>query len=298
MSVLLPVPGSDMSATYDYLTQTLTVEAKGTIQGWFAGAFVKKDIWFGGLRYSIRGFSNGVPPIEVPDFTTIDAKYKDHIHLPLDHFNSKNVTVETGLGTFYVEIVYLMLGVGPVKTHPTNGYKTAAAAATTTEGEEPSAVVATNGTSTIDEPAVTATTTTSSDNADTAVGGKLIKDDSIVTDVLPPIHQNLLAPPSTLQISSPIPVTIALPEIKAYIDISFNPVFFRLLDTRYAAGSIIWTVGWAKLPLGLGENPQPIDVITTVVNQADPKNISTSRNVQSYFINFVVLAGAATEKAE
>ncbi|KAK3368689.1 hypothetical protein B0H63DRAFT_535148 [Podospora didyma] len=151
------------------------------------------------------------------------------------------VIIETALGTFKVPIQKIQWSVKSA-TDPN---------ATRTTAETNFAIAKDNGD--VDGP---------------TDGVESIKDDTVFTDVVTPIHRALPAF-GTLEITAEIPVTI--PEAKAIVTISANPLFFNLISSK--------TI---------------IDVITTIITpQTPPLPPIVSRTVQPYNVTYVILPTAA-----
>ncbi|KAK0721612.1 hypothetical protein B0T26DRAFT_673415 [Lasiosphaeria miniovina] len=89
-SILVPLPESGFKAVYVTKTKTLTV---------FAGR--KRDVLFGGLKFSLRGFPGGFPETSEQ---VIETWIKLHISLPAEHFQSDTVTCQSATGTYHVNI--------------------------------------------------------------------------------------------------------------------------------------------------------------------------------------------------
>jgi len=105
---LIPFSPPRIEALYDTKFKLLIVTLKGEIDGFWLGASLSRDDHFvGGLKFLFEGYPGGLG--EKPK-QLIELKYELHINLPLDHFNSKSVLVETGTATYTVEIHYTGLG--------------------------------------------------------------------------------------------------------------------------------------------------------------------------------------------
>ncbi|KAL0940055.1 uncharacterized protein CTRU02_206665 [Colletotrichum truncatum] len=105
-------------------------------------------------------------------------------------------------------------------------------------------------------------------------------------DVLPPI-QKFLTGDAELFITAQIPKTE--PSGKASVEPSFNPQFLKLVDSIYEDGAINWTFQWAELPLGEDQNPQLIEIITTVSNGYAGPPVQTWQTRQGYSVHLVLL---------
>ncbi|KAK4464347.1 hypothetical protein QBC42DRAFT_295160 [Cladorrhinum samala] len=114
-------------------------------------------------------------------------------------------------------------------------------------------------------------------------------------DVLPPINKPLPGS-GTLNLTADAPARrlgLGAPEVT--VDISFNHEFFKLVDASVSDGVLTWKIKWAQLPLGEGETPQIIKVITTT-RYIDARAI-TPRIVQPYIVDFVLFKGEETSGA-
>ncbi|KAJ3545673.1 hypothetical protein NM208_g2397 [Fusarium decemcellulare] len=241
MASPVPVPKKDISAEYCVRDRILTLRAKGELPSFILTPSFHREVFAGGLRFSLIAFRTGLgKPKQVP----FDVDFKLPILLPMDHFNSKSVTVDTSLGTFDIPIKYDWPGPGPVIP------------------------------------------TEEANDATPATTGGHPKEGSIFRDVLPPINLALLAD-SELPITAIIPKTTG--DAKSYVDISFNEEYFKLVKSSVIDGSIRYDLKWAKLPTGEGENPQFIDVTTSIWNGEVGPIAKTSHILQPYIIHFVVL---------
>ncbi|RGP70105.1 hypothetical protein FSPOR_4217 [Fusarium sporotrichioides] len=254
MAAFVPFPESGLSATYSPWTKTLLLEAKGKVPGYLAGAFIQREDWVGGLRFSLRAFPllfpEGFPP---PSPKQIDATLKVPIQLPLSWLNSKTVLFETANGVYNITIEYLLEGVGPAHP-PKNGL-------TSSNGNGQS-----NG-----------QTDGQTD------GGR------IIGSVLTPINVPLTGG-ATYRISARVPAPqqgaiVPLPSVK----ISFDSEFIKLVDSYHTGDSIIWDITWAKLPTEEGKNPQSVDVTTSIPHTQFGGLTTWTRIVQPYTVEFVVL---------
>ncbi|OBS29458.1 hypothetical protein FPOA_03395 [Fusarium poae] len=251
MAALVPFPKSGLSATYSPWTKTLYLEAKGKVPGYLGGAFIRREDWDGGLRFSLRAFPllfpEGFPP---PSPKQIDATLKVPIQLPISWLNSKSVLFETANGVYNIPIKYLLAGVGP-EDEPKNG------------------LTASNG----------QTDDQSSEQSD---------EGRVIGSVLTPI-QVPLAAEANYRISARIPPSqegaiVPLPSVK----ISFNNEFIKLVDSSYEGGSIVWDIAWQKLPTEEGTNPQAVDVTTSIPHTQFGGLTTWSRVIQPYTVEFVV----------
>ncbi|GKT63949.1 hypothetical protein ColTof4_04503 [Colletotrichum tofieldiae] len=109
---------------------------------------------------------------------------------------------------------------------------------------------------------------------------------TIASDVLPPIN-SYLPGDSVLPISALIPKADG--DSKVSVDISFNEEFLRLVNASAHDGTINWSFKWAKIPTEEGQNPQLINVNTTIWNGIVGPLAKTSLNVQGYIVHFVEL---------
>ncbi|KAK1977503.1 hypothetical protein LZ30DRAFT_731589 [Colletotrichum cereale] len=108
----------------------------------------------------------------------------------------------------------------------------------------------------------------------------------LASDVLPPIN-SYLPGDRVLPISAIIPK--AKGDSKVSVNVSFNKEFLRLVTSGVYGGTITWTFEWAKIPTEEGQNPQLINVNTTIWNGIVGPLAKTSINVQGYIVHFVVL---------
>ncbi|CAF3521039.1 unnamed protein product [Fusarium graminearum] len=256
MAALVPFPESGISATYSPCSKTLLLEAKGKVPGYLAGAFIQREDWVGGLRFSLRAFPllypQDFPP---PSPKQIDATLKVPIQLPLSWLNSKTVLFETATAVYNITIKYLLEGVGPADP-PKNGL-------TSSNGQA-------NG-------------------QDTAQTDEQTDGGRIIGSVLPPIKVPLTGG-VTHNISARVPASqggaiVPLPTVK----ISFDSEFIKLVDAYYAGDSIFWTISWEKLPTEEGKNPQSVDVTTSIPHTQFGGLTSWTRIVQPYTVEFYVL---------
>lgn len=110
---------------------------------------------------------------------------------------------------------------------------------------------------------------------------------AITGDVLPPIARPLLAE-SDLVISATIPKITGFN--RAYVRPSFSAEFFKLVNSEIDNEVISWTFTWNKLPTGEHENPQLINITTTLLpSQLGPGIAKQSRIVQGYVVTLVQL---------
>ncbi|KAL6922276.1 hypothetical protein FSST1_006302 [Fusarium sambucinum] len=252
MAALVPFPESGISVTYSPWSKTLLLEAKGKVPGYLAGAFIQREDWAGGLRFSLRAFPLLLPEhFPPPSPKQIDATLKVPIQLPLSWLNSKSVLFETANDVYNIPIKYLLAGVGPAE-QPKNGL-------TSTNGQ-------TDG-----------QTDTQTD------GGR------IIGSVLPPINVPLTTG-ATYRISARVPAPqagaiVPLPTVK----ISFDSEFIKLVDSHNAGDTIIWDITWAKLPTEEGKNPQSVDVTTNIPHTQLGGLTTWTRIVQPYTVEFYVL---------
>ncbi|KPM40510.1 hypothetical protein AK830_g6037 [Neonectria ditissima] len=244
MASLVEVPADQITARYYGLGRYLELTAKGSVPSFVLPPFFQQEQFFGGLLYSIRAFSGGIPPEHSkpgPDTPFDITSPKLQIFLPLLHFNSKTVLVETAKGTWEIPITYIGWP-GP------------------SDDEDKTSDNAANGN---------------------------INAGQQYSDVLPPIKESLLDG-AQLKIVAQIPKTVG--PAKAWVKASYNPTFFKLVDSTHEDGSITWTFEWAKLPTGPGESPQLIEVITTTFNGLFGASAITSKIYQGYVVSFVVLS--------
>ncbi|SPJ77018.1 uncharacterized protein FTOL_06245 [Fusarium torulosum] len=246
MAALVPFPQSGLSATYSPWSNTLLVKAQGEVPGYLAGAFIKREDWVGGLRFSLRAFPlifpENFPP---PGPKKIDATLKVQIHLPLSWLNSKTVLFETAGAEYNVNIEYLLEGVGPV-----------------------------------DSPKKSPSSNDEAGGQDH--GGR------IIGSVLTPIKV-LLGAGGSYRISArvPIPESAALAPLPS-VKISFNSEFIKLVDSSHVGDSIVWDVAWEKLPTGEGQNPQSVDVTTSIPHTEFGGLTNWTRIIQPYTVEFIV----------
>ncbi|KAK3371077.1 hypothetical protein B0T24DRAFT_578117 [Lasiosphaeria ovina] len=107
------------------------------------------------------------------------------------------------------------------------------------------------------------------------------------TDVLP-TEERLLHDHGSLVISAKIPPPL-FPDGGDSVDISFNKDFIKVDTARIVDGSIAWTIKWATVPKGDGEDPQPLSVTTTRNNGYQGPATQVIRTVQNYSIRRVWL---------
>ncbi|RGP81231.1 hypothetical protein FLONG3_613 [Fusarium longipes] len=252
MATLVPFPESGITATYSPWTKTLVIEAKGKVPGYLAGAFIRREDWVGGLRFSLRAFPllfpEGFPP---PSPKEIDVTLKVPIQLPLSWLNSKSVLFETANGVYNIIIKYLLAGVEPVD-QPKNGL-------------------------------------TSSNGQTDGQAEDQTNEGRIIGSVLTPIKVPLPAG-ANHRISARIPPSqegaiVPLPSVK----ISFHSEFIKIVDSSYEGGSINWDIAWQKLPTEEGTNPQAVDVTTNVPHTQFGGLTTWSRVIQPYTVEFFVL---------
>ncbi|KAK7418260.1 hypothetical protein QQX98_004045 [Neonectria punicea] len=248
MASLVEVPADQITARYYGLGRFLELTAKGSVPWIVLTPFFQKEQLFGGLLYSIRAFSGGIPPEHSkpgPDKAFDITSPKLQILLPLQHFNSKTVLVETAKGTWEIPITYIdWPGPSTNEDKATNPPVTPAPIANINAGQQ-------------------------------------------FSDVLPPINEHLLAG-AQLKIVAQVPTAVG--PSKSWVKPSYNPTYFKLVDSTHEAGSITWTFEWAKLPTEPGENPQLIDITTTTFNGLFGASAVTSRIIQGYIVSFVVLS--------
>ncbi|KAH6691485.1 hypothetical protein F5X68DRAFT_188572 [Plectosphaerella plurivora] len=103
MAPLAPIPAKDISALYDSSTRELVLDAQGNIPGFYFTPFFQRERFAGGLLFSLRAYTGGIDPPPKTDFTITE---RVSINLPLPYFNNKSVQVQTGLGSFAIEIKY------------------------------------------------------------------------------------------------------------------------------------------------------------------------------------------------
>ncbi|KAK3331407.1 hypothetical protein B0H66DRAFT_466249 [Apodospora peruviana] len=189
---------------------------------------------------------HGMQVPENPDVTDVDVKHQEVFNFPGGRY-PKFVIIETALGTFKVEISFIQW--------PLEG-------------------AAANGKGLTDE------------NNGTVVDDGPIKDDSVITNVLPTKELLLLAD-GILTIEAAIPVTI--PEAKAWVTISADAVFFNLIGSKLTPGLVSWEYKWTKVPSLLVPLPL-IDVTTTIATQLSPLDPTIiTRNIQPYVVKLVSL---------
>ncbi|KAF7550948.1 hypothetical protein G7Z17_g5364 [Cylindrodendrum hubeiense] len=111
-------------------------------------------------------------------------------------------------------------------------------------------------------------------------------DDAIFGDVLTPINE-FLTSDHDLSIRAQIPKTTG--NARTSIDPEFNEDYLKLVTSGIFDGAITWTFKWNKIPTGEGENPQFINVTTSIWNGEVGPIARTSRIVQPYIVHFVVL---------
>ncbi|WYZ35713.1 hypothetical protein EsH8_X_000360 [Colletotrichum jinshuiense] len=108
----------------------------------------------------------------------------------------------------------------------------------------------------------------------------------ILSDVLTPINEYL---PGDANLT----ISVAIPKVegdsKVSIDPSFNEEFLSLVNATVENGFITYTFRWAKLPTEDGQNPQLINITTSIWNGLVGPLAKTSRNVQGYIVHFVLL---------
>lgn len=105
MASLVPIAPEGISAQYHGQGRYLELKAVGEIPGFFFTPFFEREVWAGGLRFSIKAFSGGAG--KTPPSKDMDISFKLPILLPIDHFNNKTVLVETAYGTSEVKIEYI-----------------------------------------------------------------------------------------------------------------------------------------------------------------------------------------------
>ncbi|KAI3324732.1 hypothetical protein HD806DRAFT_493469 [Xylariaceae sp. AK1471] len=103
MSVLIPIPASDLTVQHDFLSRNLTIRAGGEISDNFKNPFIQRELFCGGLRFSVRAFPQVGVPVQVP----LNIKYTEKMNLLP---GMESVIIETGLGTFTVPINLVHLG--------------------------------------------------------------------------------------------------------------------------------------------------------------------------------------------
>ncbi|KAI8627144.1 hypothetical protein F5Y19DRAFT_443466 [Xylariaceae sp. FL1651] len=103
MSVLIPIPASDLTVRHDFLSRKLTVRAVGEISDNFKNPFIQRELFFGGLRFSVRAFPQVGVPVQVP----LDIEHTEKMNL---FPGMKSVIIDTALGTFTVPIDRIQLG--------------------------------------------------------------------------------------------------------------------------------------------------------------------------------------------
>ncbi|RSL96473.1 hypothetical protein CEP52_011468 [Fusarium oligoseptatum] len=105
MASLVPISPKGISAQYHGLGRYLELKAEGEIPGFFFTPFFEREVWAGGLRFSIKAFAGGAG--KTPPSKNVNISYKLPIVLPIDHFNNKSVLVETAYGTSEIKIEYI-----------------------------------------------------------------------------------------------------------------------------------------------------------------------------------------------
>ncbi|KAF5649354.1 hypothetical protein F52700_627 [Fusarium sp. NRRL 52700] len=113
MASLVPIDSKNITAQYQGLTGKLILHAKGKIPGFFLTPFFEQEVWEGGLRFAIKAYSGGFA--ELPKEQDVDFTFELPILLPIPHFNSTSVLVETAFGTSEIEIQYLDWAKPPVE---------------------------------------------------------------------------------------------------------------------------------------------------------------------------------------
>ncbi|KAK1991629.1 hypothetical protein LX36DRAFT_734956 [Colletotrichum falcatum] len=108
----------------------------------------------------------------------------------------------------------------------------------------------------------------------------------LASDVLTPINYYLPAD-CVLCISAAIPKIDGSSKTSVYI--SFNQEFLRLVTSGVHDGTVTWSFEWSKIPTEKGQNPQLINVKTTVWNGTVGSLAKTSIIVQGYIVHWVVL---------
>ncbi|RSL59552.1 hypothetical protein CEP54_007246 [Fusarium duplospermum] len=105
MASLVPISPKGISAQYHGRGRYLELKAVGEIPGFFFTPFFEREAWPGSLRFSIKAYAGGGG--ETPPSRKVNISFKLPIVLPIDHFNSKSVLVDTAYGTSDIKIEYI-----------------------------------------------------------------------------------------------------------------------------------------------------------------------------------------------
>ncbi|GJC90115.1 hypothetical protein ColLi_12953 [Colletotrichum liriopes] len=135
---------------------------------------------------------------------------------------------------------------------------------------------------------------------DTAEGLQIIKikytglkDEALAAGLNFVTQQEKSGSTGTIARDSVLPISALIPKAdgdsKVSVDISFNEEFLRLVNASAHDGTINWSFKWAKIPTEEGQNPQLINVNTTIWNGIVGPLANTSLNVQGYIVHFVEL---------
>lgn len=251
MAALVEIAADQITARYHGLGRYLELTAKGSVPAFWLEPFFTKEINFGGLLYSIKAFVGGPGPVGIKgESTPFNITTKLQILLPLEHFNSKTVAVETAKGTWNIDIEYIAWPGPPAEDKATNLLAAVAPAAAT--------------------PAAT--------------GGNNINAGQRYSDVLTPIHETLLIG-TPLKITAYVPTIVT--QSKTWVKPSFNPAYIKLVNAEHEFGAIIWTFEWNTAESG--PDPQIIDITTTTWNGLFGASSVTSKIIQPYIIKGIVL---------
>ncbi|KAJ4248765.1 hypothetical protein NW762_012603 [Fusarium torreyae] len=102
---LVPIDPKGITAYYHGLGRKLVLKAEGKIPGCFFLPCFEQDIWYGGLRFSIKAYSGGFA--KLPDEQNFKFEFELPILLPVPHFNNRSVLVETAFSTSKINVVYI-----------------------------------------------------------------------------------------------------------------------------------------------------------------------------------------------
>ncbi|KAH6892364.1 hypothetical protein B0T10DRAFT_458077 [Thelonectria olida] len=108
---LVDIPASQITATYHLFGRFLVLTAKGEEHAFYLAPTFQREVFFGGLLFSLRAQPGGPGPVHLKNQPPVepipfDISNKFNILLPEPHFNNSTVSVETAKGTLSIPIEY------------------------------------------------------------------------------------------------------------------------------------------------------------------------------------------------
>ena len=95
------------AVSYFVKSKVLRITATGKIAGVVLSAWIQRDTYLGGLKFSLLGYYGGLGPVPPTKDANIPP-YEEHINLLLSHFQYKTVQIETLGKTYTIPIRYLL----------------------------------------------------------------------------------------------------------------------------------------------------------------------------------------------